>query len=100
MAQGTGTNELPTADNVWQLSDAGIVLEHKAGNGADGAPSFPGPRSLRFHPNMSFTLRPYDSGADNPLPIIANYAIAGPQVAAGIVAWIDQHGRLRASALS
>jgi hypothetical protein len=98
LAGNAGVVQLPTDVNVWQLSDAGIVLEHTAAGPDATSPAFPGARALRFHPAMTFSLQPYDDGAAATL-LVADYPVAGPQVAGNIVAWIDQHGRLRARAL-
>jgi hypothetical protein len=47
---------------------------------------------------MTFLLQPY-GGAPSTL-LVADYPVAGPQVSGHVVAWIDQHGRVRARALA
>lgn len=98
MGGSGGVVQLPTDVNVWQLSDAGIVLEHTPARPGATSPAFPGPRAVRFHPAMTFLLQPY-GGAPSTL-LVADYPVAGPQVSGHVVAWIDQHGRVRARALA
>jgi hypothetical protein len=47
---------------------------------------------------MTFLLQAYGSSVAHTL-LVTSYPIAGPQLADGVVAWIDQHGRLKAAAV-
>jgi hypothetical protein len=89
---------LSTRVNIWQFSDAGMVLERTPSAASSTTPNFPGARALRFRPNMTFLLQAYGSSVAHTL-LVTSYPIAGPQLADGVVAWIDQHGRLKAAAV-
>jgi hypothetical protein len=95
MSTGAAAVTLPDIYNVWQMSDAGAVLESAAGTGGDGNPSFPGPRNLRLHTEVLFYLQAYNSTSRAPM-LAAHFAQVGPELAGGVLAWVDQHGRLRA----
>lgn len=91
--------QLPTTVVVWQLSDAGLVLEHTTSASGSIAPNFPADRAIRFHEAMTFLLQPYDGSSATTL-LVADYPHAGPRVAGHVVVWIDQFGNLRARALA
>ncbi|HWC35851.1 MAG TPA: hypothetical protein VG650_13625 [Mycobacteriales bacterium] len=91
--------QLPDTVNVWQLSDAGLVLEQTTSAPGAAAPLFPSARTVRFHSAMTFLLQPYGATAAAAL-LTADYPMAGPQVAGGVLAWIDRNGDLKAQPLS
>ena len=98
MASSAPAVQLPPSVNVWQASDAGLVLEQSP-NPSSPSPGFPEDRAVQFHEAMTFLLLPYGA-SDATTLLVADYPKVGPQVAGNVLAWIDRYGKLKARALA
>ncbi len=89
--------QLPANESIWSLSDAGMILETLTDGKVGSSPFFPTEGQLRNN-TVDFLLRSYDDATTTEL-LHADHLDAGPQAAAGVVAWIGQHGKLAAQVL-
>jgi hypothetical protein len=84
---------LPLDELLWSFTDAGMLTETYARGGLNPG-RFPYDR-LGDVPTEVFLLRPY--GSTDPQKVLSGHFLhSPPQIADGVIAWIDSHGRVKA----
>lgn len=98
MTNDTTPTLLPDGEGIWALSDAGVITVGIV-SPDNGAPSYvPSLTTLSTTQTATFALRPYGSNGEQPI-LSGSYLDEGPQLHAGVLAWIDAKGKLEAEPL-
>lgn len=84
---------LPADQMIWNLTDAGVLIEVMPGNPESS--DFVYDSRMAYTPEIHFLLRPYESSEADPV-LTGYYLKVGPEIAGGVMAWVDARGHLEA----